>query len=60
MPLPVSTTVAIWPLHDIGRNALIEREGWINIHVVAEHSKAFILHRVREAFARRDASPFST
>ncbi|OBK03975.1 hypothetical protein A5746_13790 [Mycolicibacterium conceptionense] len=47
-------------VHDIGRNALIEREGWINIHVVAEHSKAFILHRVREAFARRDASPFST
>jgi len=47
-------------VHDIGRNALIEREGWINIHVVAEHSKAFILYRVREAFARRDASPFST
>ncbi|MGV0773825.1 hypothetical protein [Mycobacterium syngnathidarum] len=47
-------------VHDIGRSELIECEGWINIRVVAEHSKAFILHRVREAFARRGASPFST
>lgn len=47
-------------VHDIGRGELIEREGWIDIRVVAEHSKAFILHRVREAFARRGRSPFST
>lgn len=45
-------------VHDIGRSALIECEGWIDIRVVAEHSKAYILHRVREAFARRGASPF--
>ncbi|MBP3083592.1 hypothetical protein [Mycolicibacterium fortuitum] len=45
-------------VHDIGRSALIECEGWIDIRVVAEHSKAYILHRVREAFARRGTSPF--
>lgn len=47
-------------VHDIGRNEFIEREGWIDIRVVVEHTRAFILHRVREAFARRGASPFST
>ncbi|OMC32145.1 hypothetical protein A5740_13560 [Mycobacterium sp. GA-1841] len=47
-------------VHDIGRNEFIEREGWIDIRVVAEHTRAFILRRVREAFARRGASPFST
>ncbi|MED5813727.1 hypothetical protein VST63_15310 [Mycolicibacterium sp. 050232] len=47
-------------VHDIGRNELIEREGWIDIRVVVEHSRAFILHRVREAFARRGATPFPT
>lgn len=46
-------------VHDIGRNEFIEREGWIDIRVVLEHSRAFILHRVREAFARRGASPFA-
>lgn len=40
-------------VYDIGRAELIEREGWIDIHVVAEHSRRFILHRVSEAFARR-------
>ena len=40
-------------VHDIGRAELIDREGWIDIHVVAEHSRRFILHRVSEAFARR-------
>jgi very-short-patch-repair endonuclease len=40
-------------LHDIGRAELIERQGWINIHVVAEHSRRFIIHRVSDAFARR-------
>lgn len=40
-------------VYDIGRAELIEREGWIDIHVVAEHSRRFILHRVTDAFARR-------
>lgn len=40
-------------VHDIGRAELIERQGWIDIRVVAEHSRRFILHRVSEAFARR-------
>lgn len=40
-------------VHDIGRAELIERQGWIDIHVVAEHSRRFIVHRVSEAFARR-------
>jgi hypothetical protein len=40
-------------VHDIGRAELIERQGWFNIHVVAEHSRLFIIHRVSEAFARR-------
>ncbi|ORA26630.1 hypothetical protein [Mycobacterium aquaticum] len=47
-------------VYDIGRGELIEREGWLDIHVVAEHSRAFILHRVKEAFARRGYSPIST
>ena len=40
-------------VHDIGRAELIERKGWINIHVVAEHTRRFILHRVSDAFGRR-------
>ena len=44
-------------VHDIGRAELIERQGWIDIRVVAEHSRRFILHRVREAFARRGYRP---
>jgi very-short-patch-repair endonuclease len=40
-------------LHDIGRAELLNREGWIDIRVVAEHTRRFILHRVREAFERR-------
>lgn len=40
-------------VYDIGRAELLDREGWINLRVVAEHSRRFILHRVREAFARR-------
>lgn len=49
-------------VHDIGRAELIERQGWLDIHVVAEHSTGFILHRAREAFARRGlpVPPFST
>ncbi len=40
-------------LHDIGRAELIERQGWIDLRVVAEHGRRFIVHRVSEAFARR-------
>lgn len=40
-------------VHDIGRAEMIERQGWIDIHVVAEHSRRFIIHRVSDAFARR-------
>ena len=44
-------------LEHIGRAELIDRQGWIDIHVVAEHSRRFILHRVYEAFARRHYTP---
>jgi hypothetical protein len=44
-------------IHDIGRFELIERQGWLDLRVVAEHSRQFILHRVREAFARRGFTP---
>jgi hypothetical protein len=43
-------------VHDIGRNELVRREGWLDLHVVAEHSKRFIVHRAAEAFARRGHS----
>jgi hypothetical protein len=44
-------------VHDIGRAELVDREGWIDIKVVAEHSRRFILHRAHEAFARRRWTP---
>ncbi|MCT7657346.1 type IV toxin-antitoxin system AbiEi family antitoxin [Mycobacterium deserti] len=44
-------------VHDIGRAELLDREGWIDIRVVAEHSRRFILHRAYEAFARRRWNP---
>jgi hypothetical protein len=40
-------------VHDIWRAELIDGQGWIDIKVVKEHSRQFIIHRVREAFARR-------
>ncbi|HEV7419996.1 MAG TPA: hypothetical protein VGO30_09135 [Mycobacterium sp.] len=40
-------------VHDIGRNELVRRQGWLDLHVVAEHRRAFIVHRLDEAFARR-------
>jgi hypothetical protein len=40
-------------VHDIGRNELIAGQGWIVRHVVAEHSRRFIIHRVSEAFRQR-------
>jgi hypothetical protein len=44
-------------VHDIGRAEFVEREGWLDIRVVTEHSRLFILHRAREAFARRGWVP---
>ena len=44
-------------VYDIGRAELIERENWIDIRVVAEHSRGFILHRVRSALSRRNWAP---
>ena len=54
------STVRAQYVYDIGRAELIERQGWIDIRVVAEHSKRFIIQRVRDAFASRGrASPKS-
>jgi hypothetical protein len=44
-------------VHDIGRAELVDGEGWIDIHIVAEHSRRFILHRAYAAFARRGWTP---
>jgi hypothetical protein len=44
-------------VHDIGRAELIDRVGWIDIRVVREHGRRFILHRARSAFARRGWTP---
>ena len=42
---------------DIGRYEMIERQGWVDLRVVKEHSKSFIISRVREAAARRGWKP---
>jgi hypothetical protein len=44
-------------VHDIGRAELVERSGWHDIRVVSEHSRRFILHRLRRAFERRGWTP---
>ncbi len=44
-------------VYDLGRADLIDREGWIDIRVVKEHTRRYVLHRVYEAFARRGWSP---
>jgi hypothetical protein len=44
-------------VYDIGRAELVSGQGWIDIHVVNEHSRRFILHRAHAAFARRDWQP---
>ncbi len=44
-------------VHDIGRAELIDRVGWIDIRVVREHSRRFVLHRAHDAFARRGWTP---
>jgi hypothetical protein len=40
-------------VHDIARNELIRRRGWMDLHVVSEHSRSFIVQRVADAFAQR-------
>jgi very-short-patch-repair endonuclease len=47
-------------VYDIGRADFVERQGWYDLRVVAEHSKAFIRHRVREAFRRRGWTPMKS
>ena len=42
-------------VRDIGRHETLGRLGWLMIRVVKEHSRAFILHRVAEAFRQRSA-----
>jgi len=44
-------------VYDIGRAELVERRGWIDIRVVSEHSRGFILHRTRKALTRRGYPP---
>lgn len=44
-------------VHDIGRAELVDGQGWIDIRVVAEHSRRYILHRVMAAFERRNYRP---
>lgn len=44
---------------DIARYAMIERLGWLDLRVVAEHSTAFTISRVREAFRQRNFTPTS-
>lgn len=44
-------------VHDIGRAEFVERCGWYDIRVVNEHSRQFILHRLRRAFERRGWAP---
>jgi hypothetical protein len=44
-------------VHDIGRAELVDGQGWVDIHIVAEHGRRFILHRAYGAFARRGWTP---
>lgn len=46
-------------VYDIGRFELIERVEWIDIKVVAEHSRGYIRHRVFDALGRRGWPPSS-
>nr|WP_090275616.1 hypothetical protein [Mycolicibacterium komanii]CRL68621.1 hypothetical protein CPGR_01193 [Mycolicibacterium komanii] len=47
-------------VHDVGRAAFIERQGWIDIHVLKQHSRRYTLHRVFDAFTRRGWTPPSS
>jgi hypothetical protein len=40
-------------VHDIGRSALVDGQGWLDIKVVAEHGRAYIFHRLNSAFEQR-------
>lgn len=40
-------------VRDIGRYDMLEALGWLIIRVVKEHSRAYILRRVHDAFSRR-------
>lgn len=44
-------------VHDVGRNEFVDHQGWIDIHVLKEHSRAYILHRVFDALRRRGWDP---
>ncbi|KUI09196.1 hypothetical protein AU192_17360 [Mycobacterium lehmannii] len=44
-------------VYDVGRAAFVDRQGWIDIHVLKEHSRRYILHRVFDAFSRRGWTP---
>lgn len=44
-------------VRDIGRAELLDRAGWIDIRVVREHGRRFVLHRAHDAFARRGWTP---
>lgn len=44
-------------VNDIGRYSMIDGLGWIDLRVVAEHRRAFILHRLRAAFLQRGLQP---
>ena len=39
---------------DIARLEKLQRKGWIVIRVIAGHRRAYILHRVRQAWAQRE------
>ncbi|WP_099246893.1 hypothetical protein [Mycobacterium sp. shizuoka-1] len=43
-------------VRDIGRHDLLEEAGWLIVRVVKEHSRGYILRRVRDAFGRRQVS----
>ncbi|HEX5143143.1 MAG TPA: hypothetical protein VFW21_04670 [Mycobacterium sp.] len=42
---------------DLARDEMLRRERWIDIHVVKEHSPAYILHRLRRTWAERGFTP---
>ncbi|MCP9271892.1 type IV toxin-antitoxin system AbiEi family antitoxin [Mycolicibacterium arenosum] len=46
-------------VHDIGRAELIDSCDWLDLHVVKEHTPAFILHRLGEACERRGWIPLA-
>lgn len=40
-------------VYGIGRSEFVERQGWLDLHVVKEHSAAYIVHRFATAFEHR-------